>query len=510
MIPAPPDVTVDRPHRSLVARIRGGMKRLSLRARISMLVAVAVGLTVACASAAAYLTLRTQLLHQLDSSLRTRAAAAAAIQLDPQSILAQPTLLLLTAENKVFIVYADGDVVGNVNDRAFAVPLATGPEHAVAQGRLASSLRTLTVDGVAYRVVALPSAPGQALVLARSMEETTDTLNTLGLVLLVVGIAGIVVAAVSGLAIARAGLRPVEKLTEAAENIARTGTLTPIEVDRDDELGRLARSFNAMLAALERSRQRQKQLVADAGHELRTPLTSLRTNLDLLAQSERLGANGLAPAERLALLADVRAQIEELSELVADLVELAREEAPSAHAEEFDVAVVVERALERVRRRAPRLEFEVSLRSWLVVGDPEALERAVTNLLDNAAKWSPPAGRVQVRLDGGRLSVADQGPGIAEADLPYIFERFYRSADARKMPGSGLGLAIARQAVERHGGRIRAQRAPGGGALFVVELPGRPGTDSADVMSAVSTSSEAGPSSEDSAVSQDDAGVLRP
>jgi two-component system, OmpR family, sensor histidine kinase MprB len=447
---------------------------LTLRARVSLLVAMAAGFAVAVVSLAAYLTMRMELFHQLDSSLRSRADRAAQLQLDPNSVLSQPTLLLLTAENKVFFVTADATVYANEQDADFAKPLASGPELAVAQGAEQDSLRTLRIDGVDYRVASVDSGPGQALVLARSMSDTTATLDRLGVVLLSVGGAGILFAAVAGLIVARAGLRPVEKLTKTIEHITRTGELTPIDLDSGDELGRMARSFNSMLATLELSQTSQRQLVADAGHELRTPLTSLRTNLDLLAQSDAAGDRGLSAADRASLLFDVRAQIEELSGLVADLVELARDDAPHAGFEDVELASVVERAIERVRRRASAVRFEISIEPWIVHGDASALERAVTNLLDNAVKWSPPNGRVFVRLRAGRLQVADEGPGIADADLPHVFDRFYRSTDARAMPGSGLGLAIVKRAATLHAGNVSAGRAGTGGALMVLELPGRP------------------------------------
>ncbi|HEX7105148.1 MAG TPA: HAMP domain-containing sensor histidine kinase [Acidothermaceae bacterium] len=454
----------------------------TLRARVSLLAAATAGFAVAVVSLAAYLTMRVELFHQLDVSLKSRANAAADLRLDPQStFFDQSSLFLLTAENKVFFVSSDGEVFGSTQDRSFAKPLATGSELAVARGDQASSIRTLRVSGSDYRVAAVHSGPGQAVVLARSMTETTTTLEHLGVVLLSVGVAGIALAAIAGLVVARAGLRPVERLTKATEDIARTGQLEPIDIQSDDELGRLATSFNSMLVALDVSRTRQRQLVADAGHELRTPLTSLRTNLDLLAQSDAAGDRGLSPAERHALLVDVRAQVEELSGLVSDLVELARDEAPSATFEDVDLVAVTERAIERVRRRGPDVRIDVVLEPWTVHGEASTLERAVTNLLDNAVKWSPPNGQVRVRLAGGRLTVEDDGPGISDADLPHVFDRFYRSTDARAMPGSGLGLAIVRQAAERHGGSVSAGRADSGGALMALDLPGRPSAgDSAE------------------------------
>jgi two-component system sensor histidine kinase MprB len=452
----------------------GASRGPTMRSRVALLVVATAGFAVVIVSLAAYFTMRMELFHELDTSLVSRAHQVASLQQQfPETLQTTPSVSLLASEVDVcFITVAFGEI--ECTDASLKAPLQSGPEVAVAQGTSDQSLRTLSVGGTRYRVVAVPVGNDVALVLAHSTKDTETTLDDLRLVLLFAGLAGIVVAAVAGLLVARAGLRPVERLTKAAEHIARTGQLTPIEVDSDDELGRLARSFNAMLLALGSSRARQRQLVADAGHELRTPLTSLRTNLDLLAQSDAAGERGLGSADRAALLADVRAQIEELSGLVADLVELARDDPPASADEEVDLALVAERAIDRVRRRAPGIRFDADLEPWLVVGESSALERAVTNLVDNAAKWSPAGAAVEVRLHGGRLTVADSGPGIAEADLPYVFERFYRSTDARGMPGSGLGLAIVRQAAERHAGSVSAWRAHTGGALLVLDLPGRP------------------------------------
>jgi two-component system sensor histidine kinase MprB len=308
-------------------------------------------------------------------------------------------------------------------------------------------------------------------VLGQPTETVDRVLDRLGLVSLVAGGLGIGLASWAGASIARAGLRPVERLTAAAEHVAATGELDPIEVRGDDEIARLTHAFNAMLSALDEARTRQRRLVADAGHELRTPLTSLRTNLDLLAQSDRQG--GLDGAERAELIDDVRAQITELSTLVMDLMELSRENAPQADLQSIDLADVVRDALSRVRRRAPHITFSADLRPWLLEGDARLLGRAATNLLDNAAKWSPPGGTVWVSLRDGVLEVDDEGPGIAEDDLPHVFERFYRSSEARSRPGSGLGLAIVRTAALRHGGQVNASRAPTGGARLTMSLPGR-------------------------------------
>lgn len=466
------DGTPDSP-----GRIRLALRQRGLRTRIGLLAAVAVGLSVALASLAAYLTVRHELRQHLDDNLRQRASAAVASGL-PQ-LLSQPIdsqfaseLLALGADLRPAVIDIEPDGGQRVLFLSDKPPPYSAAEIAVATGDGAPSLRTASTAGIQFRVLAVRVQPGQAFVLAQATTDTDDELRRMALVMLIVGAAGIVVATSAGLGVARQALRPVERLTAATEHIARTDDLTPIHVVGRDELARLTASFNVMLEALAQSRDRQRQLVADAGHELRTPLTSMRTNLDLLVQSSRPGAPPLDPADRDELLADVRAQIEELTVLVGDLVELARIEPAYAVAEPVDLAAVVERAVERVRRRAPNVRIDVDARPWTVVGETATLERAATNLLDNAAKWSPDGGVVTVRLGEGVLSVADQGPGISDADQPHVFERFYRAVDARGLPGSGLGLAIVKQAVERHGGTVTAGRTTSGGALLVVRLPG--------------------------------------
>jgi two-component system sensor histidine kinase MprB len=321
-----------------------------------------------------------------------------------------------------------------------------------------------------------------ALVVAQSLAPIDRTLHNLGIVLWAVGLLGVIGAALAGNAIAQSGLRPLAGLTRAAERIARTEDLRPIPVTGSDEISRLAQAFNAMLVALARSQDRQRRLVGDAGHELRTPLTSIRTNLDLLAQADKRG--GLAAEDRQQLLDDVRAQMDELTTLIGDLTELARDTPEVRNAELIELSNVVEDAVIKVRRRAPGIEWDVQLAPFPVWGDERLLGRAVTNLLDNAAKYSSPddptlaqadrrtvGGHVMVRLLDGVLTVTDSGPGVAEADLPHVFERFYRSSEARARPGSGLGLAIVKHAAEQHGGMVYARNAPPAGAEFTLWLP---------------------------------------
>ncbi len=453
------------------------MTGLSLRARVALLAAAAVGIAVALAAGAAYVTLRHELVHQVDASLVARARGAATGPLGDPSLLSRiPAAALGAADVRIALVRSDGLSIGAFGETA--LPPGRG-ELQVAAGRRDRSLRTTSFNGQRYRVVAVRTPNGYALVVARSLAESERVLRRLTFVLLAVGLVGIVVAASAGMAVARAGLAPVERLTAAAEHVARTEELEPIEVRGDDELARLALAFNAMLAALADSRDRQRRLVADAGHELRTPLTSLRTNLDLLAQTD--GGAGLSPEDRRQLLSDVRGQVVELSGLVTDLVELARDNARPEEISDVDLVVVVQDAVERARRRGGGLRFEVDVQPWVVRGDRRLLERAVTNLLDNATKWSPPNATVRVALHDGLVSVADEGPGISDQDRPHVFDRFYRAADARTLPGSGLGLAIVRQVAEQHGGAVDAGTAYGGGALLTLRLPGGPDRQAAEL-----------------------------
>jgi two-component system sensor histidine kinase MprB len=450
----------------------GAMRfRGTLAARVALLATVAVGLSVALMAAAAYVTVSHQLVAALDHSLRGRASAAAS----PPALGALtrsrvPSWWLGAADVQIMVLESDGEV---------SAPDYDGPviglgvdELAVARGEAAHSLRTVSSEGKHFRLCAGPgNDPGSALILAQSLTPTNEALAKLGAVLAVSGLLGVVAAGLAGWAVARNGLRPVRELTAEVEDIARTEDLHPIPVRGNDEVARLAAAFNGMLASLAASRDRQRQLVADAGHELRTPLTSMRTNIDLLAQADARG--GLSQEARQELMADVRFQIDELTTLIGDLTELAREDSRPARWEPVDLAEVVGHALDRVRRRAsePGIRFDVALDPWPVIGEVSSLERAVTNLLDNAVKWSPAHGVVTVRLTNGTLYVGDEGPGIAAEDLPHVFERFYRSAESRTLPGSGLGLAIVRTVTERHGGTVQAGAAPGGGAAFWLQLP---------------------------------------
>lgn len=462
---APMTGVLDAAHR----RLQPYTQRASLALRVALLTTGAVAAVLAIASATVYVIVRAELQDSLDESLVKRAESAVAAGYSPATMTSDDADLLsvfgikfISVEGgKIFTARTDTDIP--YDHREIAVSI----------GEADRSTRTATIGEVPYRIVAVQAGPGQALVLASSMETTQRSLERLKLVLVLTSALGVAVAGMAGWVVATNGLRPVRRLTAATERVARTNELRPIEVSGSahDELARLTHSFNQMLLALDASQVRQRQLVADAGHELRTPLTSLRTNIELLGQDNRSPSPRLDAAAREEIMDDVRLQLDELTTLVGDLVELARDEPLRRGPEPLDFSSVVEQALDRVRPRATTVRFAVDLQEWNVLGEAHALERAVTNLLDNAVKWSPDGGTVTVRLHDGRLTVRDEGPGIAREDLPHVFDRFYRSHEARTMPGSGLGLSIVRQAAERHGGSVEADCPPGGGTVLTFALP---------------------------------------
>ncbi|MTL11416.1 HAMP domain-containing protein [Nocardia seriolae] len=445
-------------------------RSVSLRWRVTLLAASVVAAAVAFTSIAAYAMVARSLYADVDSQLRARASVMVDNNLDSLGFQSLVFAGLYTNDVGVALVFAD--------QSQYVPPQATIPpignqERAVARGEIAFSLRT--VDD--QRVLARRMHSGATLVVSQRLQPTREVLDRLAWLLFVVGGCGVVVAAAAGTTVGRTGLRPIARLTAATERIARTDDLTPIPVTGDDELARLTESFNTMLRALGESRERQRRLVADAGHELKTPLTSLRTNMELLIASSRPGAPRIPDQDMAELRTDVMAQIEELSTLVGDLVDLAREDAPETVYEQIDLGDVAERALERVRRRRTGIEFDAQLRPWFIYGDEPGLERALLNVLDNAAKWSPEGAKVFVTMrESGRglleFAVDDAGPGIPPAERELVFERFYRTTASRSMPGSGLGLAIVKQVVTKHGGTINIDTSDRGGALIRIVLPG--------------------------------------
>jgi two-component system sensor histidine kinase MprB len=340
---------------------------------------------------------------------------------------------------------------------------------AVARGERGAFFSDIHVRGTHLRVLTFPYGVGGAVQVARSLTEVDHSLGRIKNLLILIAGGGIAIAAALGLAVSRAALAPVRRLTTATENVTETGDLSErIDVGGRDELSRLAGSFNAMLGALQESSRAQRQLVADASHELRTPLTSLRTNIEVLASERKLPTG-----ERERLLTDVVDQLSEMTTLISELIDLARGEQQLSEPEEVRLDLVAADAVERARRNRPAVTFTTDLKESMVQGVPATIERAVANLLDNAAKWSPPGGDIEVAVRDGEVSVRDHGPGIDDEDLPYVFDRFYRSPSARGRPGSGLGLAIVRQVAIAHGGEVVAEPADGGGTRMTLRLDGR-------------------------------------
>ncbi len=396
---------------------------MSFRRRLALSCGAAVAVVVVFGSALAYWIVSDTLHGQIDSSLRDQATIGGVTMAEPGPGPGDQLLTTATAP-----VYRQEVRISRTEN----LPDALSPDDpdlkAVASGEKPPFFADRTIRGEPWRVYITRGGPGLAVFLARPLSETYHALSTLRLALGMLALAGILLAVV---------------------------------------LSRLATSFNTMLEALERSQRAQRQLVADASHELRTPLTSLRTNLEVLARGGPPDAD-----DRDRLRADLVAQLEELSALVGDLVELARDEEPEAPAvEDVRLDRLVATAVERARRHAPAVTYTTKLEPALVQGVPARLDRAVTNLLDNAAKWSPAGSVIDVRLRDGELTVRDRGPGIEAADRDQVFDRFFRSDSARGRPGSGLGLAIVRQVAEGHGGTVAAEAADGGGALLRLRLP---------------------------------------
>jgi two-component system sensor histidine kinase MprB len=448
---------------------------MSFRARLALVAAAAGALAIVTASLVIYIVVREQLLATIDDSLQTTAAQLRTTPVHdfahfgtPAGELGGATVLPqgVDAQGKVYL--PPDPAPGFDSTPRASVKLPVSDEViAVARGQRGRFFSDAHVRGTHFRVLTMP-VRGGALRVARSLTEVDNSLGHIKNLLILIAGGGIAIAAALGLAVSRAALAPVRRLTTATENVTKTGDLSDrIEVGGRDELSRLAGSFNAMLGTLEESSRAQRQLVADASHELRTPLTSLRTNIEVLASERQLPAG-----ERERLLTDVVDQLSEMTTLISGLIDLARGEQQSSEPEDVRLDLVAADAVERARRDRPAVTFTTDLQESMVQGIPATIERAVANLLDNAAKWSPPNADVEVAVRDGEISVRDHGPGIDEEDLPHIFDRFYRSRSARGRPGSGMGLAIVRQVAVAHGGEVVAERAEGGGTRMTLRLNG--------------------------------------
>jgi two-component system, OmpR family, sensor histidine kinase MprB len=475
---------------------------MTLRARIAAAASISVAVAVVGAALGAYLAVRSDLRGEVDRSLRERAQTFAFVGAHPGTPrLRQPG----GAGNSPFGPgsrggFGSGGGSGSgggpeplpthVRPAPFGGPSGyvqfispggelhvpggqgTSPQIAIGASDRSiairgdgSSLSDRTANGTRLRVLVSGLGSQGAVLIALPLTEVDHELRRLLLLLAIIGAAGILLAGLLGALVARTALAPVDRFTKRAETLTGSLELSErLEVHGRDELARLARSFNTTLDALERSVEVQRHMIADASHELRTPIASLRANIQVLQEAERLPAH-----EQESLRADVVEELDQLTALVGDVVELARGAKSTEAPEDVRLDEVVAQALDRARRRV-HVRFEVDLAPTLVSGEASRIGRAVSNLLDNACKWSARDGVVEVELHEGVLTVRDHGPGFERDDLPFVFDRFYRADRARKLPGSGLGLAIVRQAAEAHAGWVKAENASGGGALLSVSF----------------------------------------
>ena len=423
---------------------------MSFRARVAVLVALVVAIAVACVAGSFLYLARGQAVESIDSKLRLRASAV--IQ------LSEKFGRLREFDRRMFGDYAPDDVLLQVfddNRRIWASnvePLPILPENLlVAQRKISSRISTTEIAGYRMRVLTIPlRTPGRAAMVARPMDEVDAQLAGLwrmSIQIFVIGVAG---SGLIGFVVAGRVVRPVRRLTEAATRVAETQNVDqPIDIKRDDEFGQLASSFNEMLGALSLSREQQHRLVTDASHELRTPITSLRTNLEYMQRNSSIEED-----ERRLILDDVLFELDELTGLVTELVDLATDQHHMGEAECIELDELVDAVVQRHRRRTS-YNIVYTATSSQIIAAPALVERAVSNMVDNALKWNPPDSSVQVRVENGSVIVSDNGPGIPVEEHEQVFERFYRTEGARSLPGSGLGLSIVRHVAESFGGQAR-------------------------------------------------------
>ena len=432
---------------------------MSLRLRLTLVAAAVVAIVVATASLTVYLLVRQDLRTQLDNGLK-RHAFVIQRNSDPHD-----AYNLSVINDAVQLVDGTGSPIPAYPGGPQYLPIDAATRAVATHRQPNYFIRNTSIQGIHAREIVVPTRDGAAIV-ARSLQSTDHELHRLQLILVLVSLGSVAVAAAAGALVSRTTLAPVRRLTGAAERITETGD--PSErvpaMSGRDELSRLGRAFNTMLAALEESIETQRRFVADASHELRTPLTSLQTNIEVLKHQERLD-----PEQRGELFADLEREAHEMRDLIAALLELARGDANVEHVA-VSLDELVENVVDRARVRFPNVHFNAHIEPATVDGVPERLERAVWNLLENAGKWTAPGSSVDVTLAGGELRVRDHGPGIAAEDRGHVFDRFYRASSARSLPGSGLGLAIVREVAEAHGGSVTAEEAPGGGALLRIRF----------------------------------------
>jgi two-component system sensor histidine kinase MprB len=465
--------------RRQLARLRGQLVPKTFRGRLVVAVTGAVVVAVVFGSLAAYVVSHNSLVGSLDVNL---SEAAQNLADTPRRDNVPNIINGCTSGICVQVVGPTGTV--NPDDPA-VLPIPAAVKAVAASPQIGGLVYFSTVaHGIEVREVVLPlrpnffyidntgyvqQLPGGALQVSTPLTGVNRELGHLAFTLSVIATLGVILAVVLGMAVSRAALGPLDSLTRAIEELAETTDVSRrLDSGGTDELGRLRKAFNRLLVALDASRDSQRQLVLDASHELRTPLTSLRTNMEVARRMDEL-----APDERQVLIGDVLTQLDELTTVVADLAELARGEAPppTSEAVRFDLVIADAVAVATTHGRSRDVTFLASITPSWVLGSRPRLERAVGNLLDNALKWSPDGGTVEVACHQGTVEVRDHGPGLDPSDIPHLFDRFYRAPAARGLPGSGLGLAIVAQVAREERGAVEARQAEGGGALFRFSLP---------------------------------------
>jgi two-component system sensor histidine kinase MprB len=440
---------------------------MSFRLRLTVLVSLAVAVAIVGTSFVVYYTDRHELIGQVDSDLKETQS------LPPLDIVREPPAAIGLLQRLNWAVGGNSVVRSSrvpVHFRLVLPRSSTAVGVRVAPNKLVPNgprrlFVTQTIKNVPTRLLKI-QLRGATVTISRSLVEVDRNLSRLRWLLVFICLGGTALAAMLGAFVSRRAVAPLRRLTETTERIIDTGDLSERIGHRGrDEISRLSARLDELLGTLESSLRTQRQLVADASHELRTPMATLRANFELMAEPGTLDAN-----ERAELAIDVRDELESMTTLVGELVELARGEELDVAPSKFRLDEVVQTAVDRAARRAPDLSFRTQLEPSLVTGVPERVERAVSNLLDNARKWSPARQAVDVSVHDGLVEVRDRGPGIADEDLPLVFNRFYRSAKARGMPGAGLGLAIVKQIADAHGGSVTVDRAADGGAIVRLQF----------------------------------------
>ena len=447
---------------------------MSIRTRLMITTSAIVLVVVGVLSIGIYSTFSRQLVRQVDKSLDDRVVMIAdslrresqrpniGRQRNPLNEALLPTrfdTVTQVVDTTGTVVLALGEVELPVTDKTLQI--ANNPNGNVFRS-------TVTINGDKYRMLTVPLTGGGALQLAKDINDLQRAQNAVRGWQFALGPIGIMFAGLAGWWVARRTARPIQQLADAAEDIARTQNLsTKLDIHGDHEIEQLANSFNAMLAALQYSSEQQKQLVQDASHELRTPLTSLRANAELLQR------DSLDEATKQAVLRDIAAEIDELTELSSELTALASDQRLVEEPQIVNLREACDDIAARASRRTGRMVSVTSTNPSSALVRPSQFDRAVGNLVDNALKFCPTPDNVEINIVGSRVEVIDHGQGIADVDKPQVFDRFYRATATRALPGSGLGLAIVKQFADDHNAVVAITDTPGGGATVALSFENR-------------------------------------